>query len=170
MEDELIHTLKDNKIFSSLDEFIIQKIAQKFIKIELGSHEALFYQGNPSDSIYLLGSGKLVAALATSTGETKMIGYIEPGEIIGEAGVLTGEPRTITVKTVHECILYRLLSTDFIELCHQHPKIMFAIIPPLMTRTNELLHFVSTEKMNRHIVITPANKAISLEKFAEKLQ
>lgn len=170
MNDELIHTLKTNKIFSSLDDSSIHKIALKFIKIELGSNETIFYQGNPSDSIYLLASGKVAAALATSTGETKTIGYIDSGEIVGEAGVLTGEPRSMTVKTIQECVLYRLLSKDFIELCHQHPKIMFAIIPPLITRTNDIFHFVSTEKLNKHIVITPANKDISLEKFAEKLQ
>ncbi len=170
MEDDLIHAIKTNKIFSSLDEFAIKKIASKFNKIELSTNDVLFYQGDASDCIYLLISGKLAAALTTSTGETKTIAHLDAGETVGDSGALTGEPRSMTIKATCHCILYRLLSKDFIEICHQHPTVMFATIPTMIARSSSLLNLVTSEKMSKHIVIAPANKDISLEKFAEKLQ
>lgn len=170
MEEELILALKTNKIFSSLDEHAINKIAPKFTRVELSHNEVLFYQGDPSDSIYLIINGKLTAALTTSTGETKTVGHIDAGETVGEQGVLTGELRSLTIKTTRECVLYRLTSKDFIEICHQHPSVMFAIIPPMLTRSSSLLSFLTAEKINKHIIIAPAHKDISLERFSEKLQ
>jgi NTE family protein len=169
MEEELILALKVNKIFSSLDDPILHKIALKFHRVELRANEVLFYQGDPSDGIYLLVKGKLIAALTTSTGETKTVGHVDTGETIGEAGVLTGEPRALTIKTTSPCVIYRLYSKDFIEICHQYPTVMFATIPPLIARSNSLLNLFA-EKDNKYIVIAPANKDISLEIFAEKLQ
>jgi NTE family protein len=170
MEEDLINAIKNNKIFSSLDEEGIQKVSQKFAKMELKPPETLFYQGDSSNNIYLLVSGKLSAALTNLTGETRIIGYIEAGEAVGESGALTGEPRALTIKAVEESILYRLLSKDFIDLCHQYPALMFAAIHPVIARSRSIIQLLSAEKIHRHIVIVPANKDISLERFAEKIQ
>ncbi len=170
MHEELINTIKASKIFSSLDEHAVNKIAAKFSEVVFDSNEVIFYQGDPSTSVYLLLNGKLLASLTTSTGETKIVGHIDAGESVGEAGALTGEPRSLTIKTVEPCILYRLLSKDFIEICHQYPSVMFATIPPMVARSSSLLNLLFQEKTNKHIAIVPANRDTSLEKFAEKLQ
>ena len=54
--------------------------------MELNKSDTLFYQGDPSTNIYLLVSGKLSAALTNVSGETRVIGYIEAGEAVGESG------------------------------------------------------------------------------------
>ncbi len=170
MEDELINTLKTNKIFSSLGEEGIQNASAKFTRIELLPSETLFYQGDSSDYIYLLVSGKLSAALTDVSGDTRIVGYILPGEAVGESGALTAEPRALTIKALENSVLYRLSSKDLIELCHQYPALLFASIHPVVSRSRSLIQLLSSEKIKRHIVIAPANKDISLEQFAEKLQ
>src|SRR5579862_7191944 len=106
MEEDLINAIKNNKIFSSLNEESIQKVLPQFTKMELKKSETLFYQGDPSDNIYLLISGKLSAALTNVSGETRVIGFIEPGEAVGESGALTAEPRALTIKANENAILY----------------------------------------------------------------
>ncbi|HSW69411.1 MAG TPA: patatin-like phospholipase family protein [Gammaproteobacteria bacterium] len=170
MEEDLINAIKANKIFSSLNDEGVQKVLAKFTRMELNQSETLFYQGDSSDNIYLLVSGKLSAALTNAAGETQMVGYIEAGEAVGESGALTTEPRALTVKALEHSVLYRLSSKDFIELCHQYPALMFATIHPVITRSRSLIQLLASEKIKRHIVIVPANKDISLEHFAEKLQ
>src|SRR5579872_5767116 len=170
MEDDLINAIKNNKIFSSLNEEGIQKVLSKFTRMELKPSETLFYQGDPSDNIYLLVSGKLSAALTNVTGETRIIGYAEQGEAVGESGALTGEPRALTIKAVEDSVLYRLSSKDFIELCHQYPALMLAAIRPAITRSRSIIQLLASDKINRHIVMTPANRDISLEHFAEKIR
>lgn len=170
MEEDLINAIKTNKIFSSLNDEAIQKLLPKFIKLELRPPETLFYQGDPSDYIYLLVRGKLSAALTNAAGETRVIGYIDAGEAVGESGALTTEPRALTVKAVDQSIIYRLSSKNFIDLCHEHPALMFATIHPVITRSRSIIQLLSSDKINRHIVIAPAHKDISLELFAEKIR
>ncbi|MEO8400249.1 MAG: patatin-like phospholipase family protein [Gammaproteobacteria bacterium] len=169
MEEALLNALKANKIFSSLDDRTRAEILPKFIQVELAPDEILFYQGDPSNGLFLLVSGKLGALLTSAAAETKMVGHIDSGEAVGESGALTGEHRSLTIKALTECILYKLSSRDFIDLCYQHPDVMFATIHPIITRSRSLLQLLASDKNNKHILILPANKDISLEKFSEKL-
>lgn len=170
MEEELLNAIKANKIFSSLSEDIIKKVLSKFSKIELNQADVLFYQGAPSDTVYIVVSGKLSASLTNIAGETRIVGYIEPGETVGESGALTTEPRALTIRALEPCVLYKLSSRDFVEICHQYPAVMYATIHPVIARSRSIIQLLSSEKVNRHIVIAPANKDISLENFAEKIQ
>ncbi len=170
MKEDLISVIRNNKIFSSLNEEGIQKVLPQFVRMELKRAETLFYQGDASENIYLLVSGKLSATLTNVTGEAQTVGYIEPGEAVGESGALTTEPRALTIRAVEDSILYRLSSKNFIDLCQEHPALMFAAIHPVIARSRSIIQLLSSEKINRHIVIVPANKDVSLEPFVEKIQ
>ena len=169
MEDELLATIKTNKVLASLDEPAHLLLLPKFTKLELSPNEILFSQGDPSDQLFLLAKGKLVTSLITPTGLTRIVGHIDAGEAVGETGVLTNEPRALTIKALTPCTLYSLPSNDFLEICHQYPSVMLAAIHPIMMRSRELIQSLVSEKTNKHIVIAPAHKDISLEKFFEKL-
>lgn len=170
MEEDLVKTLKQNKIFSVLNDEGIQTILPQFNKLELKQHETLFYQGDASEYIYVLVSGKLSAAITNAAGETRVIGYIEAGEAIGESGALTAEPRALTIKAVDKSVLYRLSSQHFIEIAHQYPAMLFATIDPVIKRSRSIIQLLSSEKVNRHLVIVPANKNVSLQDFADKIR
>lgn len=164
--DELI---KSSSLFASLDADARKQLIDKFTKVELKPNEVLFFQGDTSDSIYLLISGKLSAQLMKGTGTTQIVGYITQGETVGELGALTTEPRSLTIKALKDSVLLKLLAKDFIYICQHYPKVMFAILTPIMTRATNLIRLLSTENRNKHIVIVPANNSISLKEFTEKL-
>src|SRR5690348_5369096 len=107
MDDELINLLRQNKVFSTLDEEACRRILPKFTRIELNHDETLFNYGDPADAIFLVASGKLSAAVSTRKID-KIVGHIDTGEIVGETGALTNEPRSLTVKAITDCVLYRL--------------------------------------------------------------
>lgn len=87
MHDEVKTLLKKTRLFNVLDEKTLDEIASQFTKIDLQHQEVLFYQNDPSDSLYVLISGQLTAELTTTNGETRIVGHIEPGETVGELGV-----------------------------------------------------------------------------------
>ncbi len=169
MDSDLLNLLKNNKIFASLtDEELIQ-ILPKFSKIELSHNEILFYQGEPSDSVYLLISGKLSAILIGSNHLEKVVGHIHPNETVGESGALTNEPRSLTIKAMTRSVLYKLASTEFVALCQSHSAMMLAAIHPVITRSQDLIRILTSEKSNRHIAIVPAHQEINLDEFYAKL-
>jgi len=169
MEEDLKSLIKANKIFSSLDDSTCQKLLHKFTKIELKKGEVLFAQGDPSDNIYVLVHGKLSAHLTSASGATRVIGYVDAGESVGESGALTSEPRSLTLVALKDSTLLKLPSKDFIDLCHLQPSVMFAAIHPMMARSRSLIQLLSAEKVRKHIVVIPANKHIAFEDFYERL-
>lgn len=165
--DEL---LKASNTFSSLNESERKRILPCFSRVDLIDKEVLFYQGDPSDNVYILIKGRLSAELVNAEGKTSIIGYIQKGETVGEMGALANEPRTLTVKAIDNATLLKLSTHDFTVIGHEHPSVMFAVIRPMITRTSTLIQKLSSEKRNKHIVLLPANSSVSVEAIALKLQ
>lgn len=169
MDDDLLTLLRTSKIFSSLPSRALKKLLPQFQKVELAQDDILYYQGDPSDSIEIVLDGKLAAILTTASGETKIIGYMERGETVGEIGSLSGEPRTTTVKAIRNTSIFKLSSDVFVEICHQYPAVLFEIINPIVSRSQQVIQLLTSEKFKRHAAIIGANEEIILTKFSEKL-
>src|SRR5262245_47354452 len=58
----------------------------------------LFRRGDPADALYLIVSGVLGVIRPSSTGSETIISRLGPGEVVGEMGCVTGQPRTATVR------------------------------------------------------------------------
>jgi NTE family protein len=170
MEDDLLTLLRSSKIFSSLNKRTINRLLPRFEKTELDKDEILYQQGDPSDSIDIVLTGNLTILFTTATGESKVVGMMGPGETIGELGALSGEPRATTVKATQHTILFKLPSDDFVELCHRYPAILFSLISPIVSRSQQIIQTLASEKFKRHIVIIPANRDVVLKDFAPKLE
>lgn len=169
MDDDLLTLLKTCKIFSSLSSRTCRKLLPKFDRVELEQGEVLYYQGDPSDSVEILLSGQLEAILTISTGENKSVGEINPGETVGELGALSGELRATTIVALKNSILFKLPSEIFIELCHEYPAVLYAIINPIVSRSQKIIRTFSSEKFKKHVVIIPANDEVDLTSFHDKM-
>ncbi len=165
MNQNIVKVIKSIPIFSSLSEEVINQHIDKFQQIELKQDKILFYQGESSDSVFVLVSGKLSAELTEFSGKSRIIGYIEQGETVGELGALSDEPRSFTVRALKDSVLLQLTAKDYIELCHHYPAVMFSSLQPIVTRSRKIIQMISREKSGRHIVIVPANKNISMKHF-----
>lgn len=171
MDDQAINSLlKSNPIFSCLSDRQRKNLIPLFKVVELSENKILFYQGDIPNDIYLLASGKLAAEIITSTGKTEIVGRIEAGEVVGEMGVLTNEPRSLTIKALTDSTLLKLSAHYFLELARQHSGILSAIITPLISRSTGLIKYISMSKKEKHIVIVPANRNTTLENFEEELR
>lgn len=170
MEDDLITLLRTGKIFSSLNNRTIRKLIPQFEKIELEKDEVLYQQGDPSDSIEIVLSGNLVSVLTTFTGETRQIGMIGPGETVGELGALSGEPRPTTIKATQNSLLFKLPSEVFVEICHRYPAVLFALIQPIVSRSQQIIQSLSSEKFKKNIVLIPANPYVKIDPFITTFQ
>jgi NTE family protein len=69
----------------------------------------LFRQGEPGNALYVLLQGRL-QAWAESAGDTppRLLGELLPGHWVGEAALLSGQPRSASVRAARDCRLLRL--------------------------------------------------------------
>ena len=66
--------------------------------------QIIFDEGSPGDWIYVIESGS-VEISKTIDGEKVVLVMLGPGEVIGELGFITKEPRTATATAVGETIV-----------------------------------------------------------------
>lgn len=169
MDNDLYVFLSTNKIFASVPRHILKRILPKFEKVELNQGEVLYYQGDPSDTIEILLSGKLIAILTTATGENKIIAEIFPGETVGEIGALSNQPRAVTVKSTKSSSIAKLPTDLFSQLCRDYPGILLEIINPLVSRSRQIMQIFTSERFKKNIAIIAANKNVQLTTFYEEL-
>ncbi len=93
----------------------------------LAPGEVLLRQGMASDGLYLLQQGRLGAY--REEGEALFfLSEIQPGEIVGEVGAITGWSRTATVKAEEPSVVIFLSEVDFRRLLGEFPQVAADVI------------------------------------------
>ncbi|MCE3249224.1 MAG: hypothetical protein K0R41_3049 [Geminicoccaceae bacterium] len=104
---------------------------------ELASGEILFQQGDPSDWVVLVRSGR-VEVLRETGGDAILLGTARAGEFIGEMGVLEARPRSATVRAATDLEVELIERTAFLERVSRDP----ALAHKLLTRMSRRLRHV----------------------------
>ncbi len=115
--------LKRIQLFAGLSGPDLARIAARLQTLSLPKNSLLFSQGDESDSLYIVVSGQ-VRIINTSKGEETVAAILGRGEMLGEGGVLTGEPRTTTVRLATTCEFLKLPRKDFEEVLRENPAIL----------------------------------------------
>lgn len=91
--------------------------------------EHLWWQGEPTKEFAFLCSGKLTVHIADED-----IAEITVGEMLGEAGVFTGEPRSASISSTEESVLLVLTKEHLETLRGTHPAIYNLILDRCLQR------------------------------------
>ena len=84
---------------------------------------ALMNAGEPPEGVWFLVSGSLAAFKPADRGH-KVLGYIRPGEPVGEMAMVAREPHTASVFAMRDSELLKLTPEAFDRLVVAHPKLM----------------------------------------------
>jgi NTE family protein len=96
-------------------------VLAEFSAVVCRGGEWLFHQGDPGDSLYLLVRGRLQVRLETPGGASRRVADVEPGEMVGEIGLLAGGTRSAGLRAVRDSLLLRLDAAGFDRLARAHP-------------------------------------------------
>jgi CRP/FNR family cyclic AMP-dependent transcriptional regulator len=76
--------------------------------VEYRGNRNIYTQGQPADSLYFVGRGKVKLAVSSFDGKEAIVATLDAGEFFGE-GCLAGQPfRTATAISVEDCTLTRV--------------------------------------------------------------
>jgi len=91
---EALKFLDNIPLFSDLDEKSMNVLARasRFQRVEKG--KILFFQSDPSEFAYVVRSGEISIVLSSPDGRDMVINRMRPGNIFGELGILTAQPRS----------------------------------------------------------------------------
>jgi CRP/FNR family transcriptional regulator, cyclic AMP receptor protein len=71
---------------------IVSRLAALAIPVSLAKRASLFAEGEPSRGIFILYSGRVKLSTTSADGKCVILGFADPGEILGLAGTLSGQP------------------------------------------------------------------------------
>ncbi len=67
-----------------------------------GPGEFIVREGDPTSSMFVMEAGRAAVTIHGIAGESRRLAVLDPGAAFGEISLLTGEPRTATVRAVTE--------------------------------------------------------------------
>ncbi len=90
----------------------------------LGDNEVLFSEGEDAIAMYVVKSGLLKAYKDRSSGET-ILGYVRPGEMVGEMAIFGHEPKTrmATVRAMEPTKLLVIVDYAILEISKKHEEL-----------------------------------------------
>src|SRR6185503_4939360 len=92
--------LKGSDLFEHQPNEVLKAIVAQGHLEEYGPGQVLFYQGAQGDRLYIVKSGVLeILTSQTDGAEPLPVAYLGEGEVLGELALLTGSPRSATVRS-----------------------------------------------------------------------
>lgn len=141
VQQQIIQHLSSIPIFYRLDEAELVKIFAICTLKRLSIDEQLYKFGTPSDDLFILLDGQLVARAPTG----QDIAYIPPIGIVGEMGVLTDEPRSADVFCMEEAMGFQITKVDLINLFLADGSICRKILLNLVKTLSQKLYDTNAE-------------------------
>lgn len=170
MEQGHFEQVKNCPLFNELQSEELNQLEKVMNIIHLNSGDTLFERGDPSDSIYILLSGRLIAMTGDGSNSEKILGEINRGESVGEMGLLSDTVRSATVKALRNSTLYKIDEESFHQLLAEDPDLLKKISKTLISRMQTTIHQIGGKHFYGNIALVPANKGIDVNVFMDALE
>ena len=92
----ILKFLEGLNAFSHLSESSLSLLVRSSRFENFAKGEILFFQSDPSESAYLVRTGKISIVLTSSDGREMIINEMHTGDLLGELGILTKKSRSTT--------------------------------------------------------------------------
>jgi len=97
----------------------------KRVVVERG--DAVCRQGDKSNTMYFVESGRLDVELETESGKVIRLKKVGPGGVFGEMGIYTLAPRSATVRATEKCVLYLMTREKLDAIEKRAPQLVTSI-------------------------------------------
>ncbi len=111
-------------------------------KYTLKKGQVLFKEGSFSDAAFIIESGKVEISVSNSGGEKTVIGVLKDNDIVGEMGLIDGNPRSATVTALSDVQIKEITREQFETLSRTNPNALMPILKVLSKRLRDTLKMV----------------------------
>lgn len=137
MYDSLSKTLKKASLFVNFDDEEIELLKEVAVKVIIPENTKFILEDDTDSCFYLLLAGDLLVTKKGQANEENVIAEISGVRIIGETGLLDGERRSASVKTIHSSTLLRFDAAAIKKVPSIYIKILDNIAHELTRKLRE---------------------------------
>jgi len=115
------------RLFESLDDAQLDKLAAGLIRHLFEPDDILFEQGSFGAALYVVQSGIFEVSDTAAPGRRRIHGKVGPGEYLGEISMMSGGPRPVSVKALTRGSALELPKTVLEGLLRTNPELSAAL-------------------------------------------
>jgi CRP-like cAMP-binding protein len=135
---EVVELLGRVPVFSTLELGDLERVAQLAVPRRFEPGQAVFREGDASDTCYIVREGHGRAIRSHGDGRTITLATFGPGDIFGELAMFEDELRSATVEAVDPMSVVAVLGPDMRRLMNEHPQIATRLVIALGRRLREM--------------------------------
>ena len=129
-----IEDIRKFNIFSGFSTEDISTLLPRLVSKTFPANTTIIYRGDPGYSMFMILSGSAAATLINEDGIEYTLSTMNEGDLFGELALLTGEPRTASVKAITDVQAIEITQDLFQELRDRYPELNSAFFRLLATR------------------------------------
>lgn len=133
-----IAMLRRAAITRELDDGAMARLARVCVVRRLGRGQMLFNEGDPSQALHIVCSGRLRVVRTSDEGNELVLSVIAAGGTIGELSVFDGEPRSATVEAIEPSEVLAIPTAHLREVLMASPASLMAVVAELATTVRRL--------------------------------
>ncbi|MBI4387205.1 MAG: patatin-like phospholipase family protein [Elusimicrobia bacterium] len=162
--------LKRSLLFRDLSAEELEKVAVRLQPLSLPKGAVLYSRGDAGDAFYLITSGQ-VRLFSERGGREVLTAFLGRGDSLGELSLLTGEPRSVTVKLDATSEFLVLSKKDFEEVARGNPSILIHLSRLIAQRMIHSTQSLETRQaLRRELLVSSSALAPSMhEMFLTRL-
>jgi len=154
---EVVELLGRVPVFSTLEPSDLERIAELAVPRRFAPGQAVFHEGDASDTCYVVREGHARAVRTHRDGRTITLARFGPGDIFGELAMFEDELRSATVEAIEPTSVVAVLGPDMRRLMSEHPQIATRLVIALGRRLRE-----TNERLSRQSFQTVQSRVASV--------
>ncbi len=148
---EALSILRGEPLFGCLsEEQLNQLVGQARLNI-FGRGEPVIEEGSPGDSMFVLLRGT-ENVFVSKNGSTIQVATLNAGDCFGEMSLLTGDPRSATVRADADCYVMEIGKPVMAEVLHSAPECLVQLSELLAQRKMETEGILKEAHTDEHVL------------------
>jgi cAMP-dependent protein kinase regulator len=141
-ERVLDNLLAGSALFQTFSPEERHKILEAVSLEEFPAGTVVIEEGAPGECLYILKSGEVEVFASGAQKEKVTLATLKEGDYFGEISLITGRPRTASVRTLRPAELVRLGKADFDRIVALHPETLKVLEDSLQARLENKLRML----------------------------
>ncbi len=129
--------LKSMPMFATLAQDELRELVTMISRRSAARGSAIMHEGDPTDSLYIVISGRLKVMMGEADGKETILSIIGPGEFFGEMGLIDDNPRSASVIAIEPCEMLTLTKRAFRNCLVENAGLAMAVMRVLVRRLRE---------------------------------
>jgi NTE family protein len=167
--DHIIFLIRLSGAFSTASDECVRSLAEVVSWMSIPGGSTLFSQGDVSNAIYITSSGLLGAYTNNTSGAEILVGRIGRGELIGEMGCVSNEPRSTTIRALRNSEILMVPWESIEPLARIHPILMLSLCQTVIGRMRGLVQGKKPKIGLRTYCLIPCESEHDAREFVDDL-